>query len=54
MLHVTFGSVLTKGHTSKGQSFKDALLQTLHDNSDLHDQFLAEHLGRHIQLLSAG
>jgi hypothetical protein len=54
MLHVTFGSVLTKGHMPNGQSFKDALLQTLRDNSDLHQEFLASHLGRHIELLSAG
>lgn len=54
MLHVTFGSVLTKGHMPNGQSFKDALLQILRDNSDLHEEFLAAHLGRHIELLSAG
>jgi hypothetical protein len=54
MLHVTFGSVLTKGKLENGQTFKEALLQTLRENSDLHDQFLAEHLGRHIELLSVG
>jgi hypothetical protein len=54
MLHVTFGSVLTKGHMTNGQPYKDALLQTLHDNNDLHEELLARHLGHHIELLSAG
>lgn len=54
MLHVTFGSVLTKGKMPNGQPFKEALLETLESNAALHEQLLANHLGRHIELLSAG
>jgi hypothetical protein len=51
MLHVTFGSVLTKGVTASGQSFKQAILETLARHSDLHEEVLCVHLGKHIRLL---
>lgn len=54
LLHVTFGSVLTKGKRSDGQSFKDALLQVLHQHPDLHVEVLEKHLGKHLQLLNQG
>jgi hypothetical protein len=54
LLHVTFGSVLTLGQAANGRSFKDAILETLHGHADLHQSVLAEHLGKHIRLLSAG
>jgi len=54
ILHVTFGSVLTLGRTLAGQRFKDALLQLLAAEPELHRQVLAAHLGKHLRLLEAG
>lgn len=54
MLHVTFGSVLTKGKCSSGQTFKEAIMETLAKEKDLHDELLTNWLGKHLSLLSAG
>ncbi len=54
LLHVTFGSVLTKGHLESGQSFKSAILEVLEQEKDLHHEFLEAHLGKHVQLLEQG
>ncbi len=54
VLHVTFGSVLTRGRTEKGRPFKEALRETLADHADLHSALLERHLGRHIERLGAG
>ncbi len=54
VLHVTFGSVLTLGKSADGRAFKEAIMETLHDNEALHCEVLAAHLGKHIQLLGAG
>lgn len=54
VLHVTFGSVLTLGKSALGRPFKDAILETLNRHQALHREVLETHLGRHIQLLSAG
>lgn len=54
ILHVTFGSVLTEGRGADGRSFKEALLEVLQDQQELHRQLVAAHLGRHIELLQAG
>ncbi len=54
ILHVTFGAVLTIGQTRGGQPFKQAIIETLAAHADLHSDLLAQHLGRHIELLSAG
>lgn len=54
LLHVTFGSVLTSGKTSRGRPFKDALCEVLERHADLHRELLARHLGQHLSLLTAG
>jgi len=54
VLHVTFGSVLTKGIATSGRSFRDAILETLQAYPDLHVEVLSHHLGRHIAELTAG
>lgn len=54
VLHVTFGSTLTLGQSANGRSFKEQILETLRQNDALHREFLVAHLGRHVQLLSAG
>lgn len=54
LLHVTFGSVLTQGTRQSGQSFKEAILEILEKEKDLHAEFLEKHLGKHIQLLEKG
>jgi hypothetical protein len=54
VLHVTFGSVLTLGQQRRGRPFKEGILETLHAQADLHRQVLADHLGKHIRLLSVG
>lgn len=52
ILHVTFGSVLSKGTHTDGRSFRDAILETLSREEDLHTELLAKHLGKHLRLLS--
>ena len=54
VLHVTFGSVLTRGQASSGQSFKKAILEILEKEADLHAEVLEHHLGRHLKALRAG
>ena len=54
LLHVTFGSVLTKGARANGQSFRDAVLDTLKGHAALHDELLEKHFDRHLGLLNAG
>ncbi|GHB90421.1 tagaturonate epimerase family protein [Cerasicoccus arenae] len=54
LLHVTFGSVLTKGVAADGKPFKEGILNVLEANTDLHAELLEKHLGKHISLLNAG
>ncbi len=54
LLHVTFGSVLTMGSDASGRPFKEALLEILEKEADLHTEVLDRHLGRHLQELVAG
>lgn len=54
VLHVTFGSVLTKGRCADGRPFKEAIREILSDNTDLHVEVLEKHLGRHLKALRAG
>ena len=54
LLHVTFGSVLTEGNRENGQSFKDAILEILDRNQDLHKEVLDIHFSKHLSLLSSG
>ncbi len=54
LLHVTFGSVLTRGVDSAGRRFKDGLLETLHQHADLHAELLEKHFVKHLSLLNAG
>lgn len=52
VLHVTFGSVLTKGQTAKGGSFKDAILEVLIKDPALHEELLDIHFSKHLGGLS--
>ncbi|MGF1484872.1 MAG: tagaturonate epimerase family protein [Opitutales bacterium] len=54
LLHVTFGSVLTQGARKNGQPFKQAILELLEKEDDLHTELLESWLGRHLELLEAG
>ncbi len=54
VLHVTFGSVLTKGAAGDGRPFKQAILELLQSHADLHAEVLEQHLGKHLRLLRAG
>lgn len=54
LLHVTFGSVLTRGVDSRGRRFKDSLLEILHRHADLHAELLEKHFVKHLSLLNAG
>ena len=54
LLHVTFGSVLTEGSRENGQPFKEAILEILDRNQDLHKEVLDIHFSKHLGLLSAG
>ncbi len=54
LLHVTFGSVLTQGIAANGRPFRDALLECLVQESDLHAEFLSNHFIKHLSRLNAG
>jgi len=54
LLHVTFGSVLTKGSAPNGRPFKDAILECLETNASLHQELLERRLGKHLSLLNQG
>lgn len=54
VLHVTFGSVLTQGKRANGQTFKQALLETLEKNSSLYDEVLEIHFDKHLSKLNQG
>jgi hypothetical protein len=54
VLHVTFGSVLTKGTTASGHPFKPAIMEILQRHADLHADVLERHLGKHLKALRAG
>ena len=51
ILHVTFGSVLTRGRSDKGVFFKDLIIENLIRNDQLYREVLHKHLGKHIRLL---
>ena len=50
VLHVTFGSVLTNPE----REYKQRIMGILRDNAELHADVLETHLGKHIDLLTAG
>ena len=50
VLHVTFGSVLTDSE----REYKARVVGLLRDNAELHADVLEAHLGRHVELLTAG
>jgi len=54
LLHVTFGSVLTKGLDAKGRPFKDSILEQLRGHEGLHKEVVEKHFTRHLQLLNQG
>ncbi len=54
LLHVTFGSVLTRGKAADGAPFRDHLLNVLKAKPELHIEVLEKHLGKHLQQLNAG
>lgn len=54
LLHVTFGSVLTRGMRANGQDFKAAILETIEKNAALHDELVEKHFDRHLSLLNLG
>lgn len=54
LLHVTFGSVLTQGVRKNGQRFKDAILDILRADPELHAELLDIHFSKHLSLLNAG
>ncbi len=54
LMHVTFGSVLTKGKNAEGRPFKEAILENLHLHTDLHAELLDLHFTKHLSLLCKG
>jgi len=53
LLHVTFGSVLTVKDGNHFR-FKNDLLAILRTESQLHEEFLVKHFGKHLSLLQKG
>ena len=56
ILHVTYGSVLTarENKLADAYRFRDRLYALLRDQRRLHEQLLADHLGKHLRLLGDG
>lgn len=54
VLHVTFGSVMTVGKAANGDLFKDRVLDLLRQHDDLHQEFVGQHLEKHLRLLARG
>lgn len=54
LLHVTFGSVLTQGKRSNGQTFREGILGILRDDPALYAELLDIHFTKHLSLLNAG
>ena len=56
ILHVTFGSVLTAREAGRPgrYRFRDSLKALLLQHRNLHEQVLADHLGKHLELLCRG
>lgn len=54
LLHVTFGSVLKLGVDTRGRRFKEGILDALHQNPDMHLDFLESHFDKHLGMLSRG
>ena len=54
LLHVTFGSVLTAGKTTRGRSFHSAIMDTLRKEEDLYEEVLDQHFTKHLSLLNQG
>jgi tagaturonate epimerase len=48
ILHVTFGTVLSKKDEGGKYLFKDRILQCLQDHEDVHYQYILKHFKRHI------
>ena len=54
LLHVTFGSVLTVGKRSSGQTFRETILELLNREKGLYAEVLDQHFTRHLSGLNAG
>jgi len=54
LMHVTFGSVLTQDRRANGQAFREAIMDVLRANEDLHREVLVKHFDKHLGLLNAG
>jgi tagaturonate epimerase len=54
LLHVTFGSVLTRGTARDGRPFKEAILEILSERADLHTELIERHFERHLAELTRG
>jgi hypothetical protein len=48
ILHVTFGSVLSKKDESGKYLFKDRIMKNLQDHEDVHYKYIVKHFRRHI------
>jgi hypothetical protein len=48
ILHVTFGTILSKKDEKEKYLFKDRIMQCLQDHEDVHYRYLVKHFKRHI------
>jgi hypothetical protein len=51
LMHITYGSILSTKKDDGSFLFKDELFQLLNDNEDIHYNYLAKHMKRHMDLL---
>ena len=54
LLHVTFGSVLTRGVDGRGRRFKEGILEQLQQHRALHLEVIEQHFNKHLSLLNQG
>lgn len=53
LMHVTYGSVLTRGKDAKGRPHRERLMEILEKHAELHLDFVERHFDKHLGLLVA-
>ncbi len=52
LIHITYGSVLTTKDESGNWLFRDRILKVLQENEELHYEYVAKHMKKHLSLLN--
>jgi len=52
LMHVTYGSVLTRGRDARGRPFRERLMEILERHAEMHLDFVERHFDKHLGLLA--